>query len=66
MLEKEKKIIEVFALLIPKLSENDKSYLLGLGEGMAIKERQRMDREKEGQGGMVQNAHYMVMGVDRN
>lgn len=35
--EKEKKIIENFALLIPKLSESDKSYLLGLGEGMAIR-----------------------------
>ena len=37
MSEKEKQIIETFALIIPKLSESDKSYLLGLGEGMAIK-----------------------------
>lgn len=37
MSEREKQIIETFALIIPKLSENDKSYLLGLGEGMAIK-----------------------------
>ena len=37
MLEKERRIIETFALIIPKISESDKSYLLGLGEGMAIK-----------------------------
>lgn len=37
MSEKEKKILETFCLIITKLSESDKSYLLGLGEGMAIK-----------------------------
>ena len=37
MTEKEKQILKTFALIIPRLSENDKSYLLGLGEGMAIK-----------------------------
>lgn len=37
MSNKEKQIIEKFAVVIPKLSESDKSYLLGLGEGMAIK-----------------------------
>ena len=37
MSEREKQIIETFSLIIPKLSESDKSYLLGLGEGMAIK-----------------------------
>mgnify|MGYP004508884011 CR=1 FL=1 len=37
MEEREKKILENFAILIPKLSEADKSYLLGLGEGMMIK-----------------------------
>lgn len=37
MSEREKKIIETFALILPKLSDSDKSYLLGLGEGMAIK-----------------------------
>lgn len=36
MSEKEKEILEVFGNLIPNLSETDKSYLLGLGEGMAI------------------------------
>lgn len=43
MLEKEKQILETFGKLIPLLSESDKSYLLGLGEGMAIK----MDQQKE-------------------
>lgn len=37
MEEREKKILENFAVLIPKLSEADKNYLLGLGEGMMIK-----------------------------
>ncbi len=37
MSEKEEKIMQTFAVLIPKLSANDKSYLLGLGEGMALK-----------------------------
>lgn len=47
MSEKEKRIIETFALIIPKLSESDKSYLLGLGEGMAIKANmQEKDNEK--------------------
>ena len=46
--EKEKKIIENFALIIPRLSESDKSYLLGLGEGMAIKiDMQKKDEEQE-------------------
>lgn len=40
MTDREKQILEIFALIIPELSENDKSYLLGLGEGMAIKVRQ--------------------------
>lgn len=48
MSEREKQIIENFAFIIPKLSENDKSYLLGLGEGMAIKvESQRKKSDKE-------------------
>lgn len=46
MSEKEKQIIETFALIIPKLSENDKSYLLGLGEGMAIKVKAK-EKESE-------------------
>lgn len=46
--EKEKQIIKNFALIIPRLSESDKSYLLGLGEGMAIKiDMQKKDEEQE-------------------
>lgn len=41
MSEKEKSILKIFAEIIPKLSESDKSYLIGLGEGMAIKTRQQ-------------------------
>lgn len=37
MSEKEKKILEIFGQLIPQLLESDKSYFLGLGEGMVIK-----------------------------
>lgn len=35
MLVKEKQILETFSRIIPALPESDKSYLLGLGEGMA-------------------------------
>lgn len=47
MSEKEKQIIEKFALVIPKLSESDKNYLLGLGEGMAIKVESQEKQEKK-------------------
>jgi len=48
MSEREKQIIETFAFIIPKLSESDKSYLLGLGEGMAIKvDLQEKESDKE-------------------
>lgn len=48
MQEKEKKILENFALIIPKLSENNKSYLLGLGEGMAMKvNKEEKENEKK-------------------
>ncbi|WP_303136354.1 hypothetical protein [uncultured Eubacterium sp.] len=49
MSEKEKQIIENFAVIIPKLTEADKSYLLGLGEGMAMqisKEEQEKNEKK--------------------
>lgn len=45
MSEREKQIIETFALIIPKLSESDKGYLLGLGEGMAMKVEEKEDGE---------------------
>ena len=48
MSEREKQIIKTFAVIIPKLSECDKSYLLGLGEGMRIKVwTQEQKRKKE-------------------
>lgn len=47
MLEKEKQILETFGQIIPKLPESDKSYLLGLGEGMARMERQRNQEQAE-------------------
>lgn len=46
MSEKEKQILDTFSSVLPKLSDNDKSYLLGLGEGMAIK-TERDDRDKK-------------------
>ena len=49
MSEREKQIIETFALIIPKLSESDKSYLLGLGEGMAIAHQKQEDEKCQGQ-----------------
>ena len=47
MSEKEKKIMQIFAVLIPKLSESDKKYLLGLGEGMALKLEQRENKVEQ-------------------
>lgn len=43
MTDKEEKILKTFAIVLPKLSETDKSYLLGLGEGMVI----RVNEQKE-------------------
>lgn len=34
MSEKEKKILETIATAVPKMSEFDKGYLLGMGEAM--------------------------------
>ena len=47
MSEKEKKIMQTFDILIPKLSASDKSYLLGLGEGMAIKLEKQENKVEE-------------------
>ena len=46
MSEKEKRIMETFAEVIPRLSDSDKSYLLGLGEGMAIHSCKKEETEK--------------------
>lgn len=35
MTEKEKQIIQTIADVLPKLSNEDKAYLLGFGEGLA-------------------------------
>lgn len=35
MTEKEKQIIQTFEKVLPKMSAEDKAYLLGFGEGMA-------------------------------
>jgi hypothetical protein len=35
--DREKDILKNFSVIIPKLSDADKFYLLGLGEGLAMK-----------------------------
>lgn len=46
MNEKEEKILTTIAMLIPKMSEPEKMYLLGQAEGMALMKR-RQQAEKE-------------------
>ena len=48
MSEKEKKIMETFQKVIPKLSEIQKEKLLSFGEGMAFKTIQQEDSKKKG------------------
>ena len=45
MQDTEKKIIENLTALIPKLNEEQKLFLLGFGEGMAVMVKQ--DEEKQ-------------------
>ena len=40
MSEKEKKILETITEAIPKMSEFDKGYLLGMGEAMVSKKKE--------------------------
>lgn len=47
MSEKEKKILETIATAIPKMSEFDKGYLLGMGEAMVSKKKEAKAEEKE-------------------
>ena len=47
MSEREKQIIKTFAKVIPKLSEEKKIYLLGLGDGMALKADDVQKKRKE-------------------
>lgn len=47
MSEKEKQILKTFGEVLPRLSESDKSYLLGLGEGMAYREQTKKEKEEK-------------------
>lgn len=49
MSNEERQILEMFGAIIPKLSEKNKSYLLGLGEGMVIMEDNRQELKERGQ-----------------
>lgn len=53
MTDREKQILKTFALLIPRLSDSDKSYLIGLGEGMAIKSRQNREKHRKDSAGKL-------------
>lgn len=46
MSEKEKKILDTFAEVIPKMTEIEKESLLSFGEGIAFKSRE-IEREKQ-------------------
>ena len=45
MTDKEKQILDTFGKIIPKLSESNKKYLLGLGEGMVIAQNTKKEKE---------------------
>ena len=47
MSDKEKKIVETFGKVIPKLSENKKEYLLGVADGMAVMAERKEQEEAE-------------------
>lgn len=48
MNEREEKILTTIAMLIPKMTEPEKMYLLGQAEGMALmKKRQQAEQELE-------------------
>lgn len=49
MSEKEKKILEATVMAVPKMSEFDKGYILGLGEALARqKEKEKRTEQKAG------------------
>lgn len=48
MSEKEKQILETIATAIPKMSDFDKGYLLGMGEAM-VSQKQDDKKKKEGE-----------------
>ena len=47
MSEKEKKILETIATAIPKMSEFDKGYLLGMGEAMVARKKKQEQKKKK-------------------
>lgn len=47
MSEKEKKILEAIVTAVPKMSEFDKGYLLGMGEAMVNQKKQKNKNEEE-------------------
>ena len=49
MSEKEKKILETIATAVPKMSEFDKGYLLGMCEAMVKQKEKDKPEKKEGQ-----------------
>ena len=49
MSEKEKKILETILTAVPKMSEFDKGYLLGMGEAMVNQKKQKNKNEEEGE-----------------
>jgi len=55
MSETQKKVIETFEDLLPKMSREDVSYLLGYGEGMAAGFKQREDRDAENKAGQAES-----------
>ena len=48
MSEREKQILETIATAIPKMSDFDKGYLLGMGEAM-VSQKQDDSKKKEGE-----------------
>ena len=48
MSEREKQILETIATAIPKMSDFDKGYLLGMGEAM-VSQKQDYRKKKEGE-----------------
>lgn len=47
MSEKEKKILETIATAVPKMSEFDKGYLLGMGEAMVKQKSEEKNQDKK-------------------
>ncbi len=45
MSEKQKKILETFGQVLPEMSMEDQSYLLGYGEGLAVAFKKKESEE---------------------